>query len=370
MIVKPLSDGPLPSDPALRAGVEAERQLAHYLHRAFAASDRLFVLHDLRIEDPAQPESTGAPGVCQIDHLIVHRFGVFIAESKSFQLPVVVQSDGSGGDMWTRVVGGRTTGIPSPIQQARRQGELLRAYLQRHREQLLGKVGLGMGLLAKALAGTDQRGFSAMPVQLIVAIGDRGHVTRKGGWREPESPLRTFVTKADQVPAKIEEQLRRHESASGLLAADDGAYGVWSMQLAEAARVADFLRASHTPLRRAAAAARAAAPSPAPAAATTAAPAATPAATPPAAPAMPAPPARLACSGCGRSDLNPLTGKYGCYWKCAACGANMKMPETCRRCGARRVDGAKVQVSQEGTDFRRRCGACGFDEVLASSPRR
>ena len=80
MIVKPLSDGPLPSDPALRAGVEAERQLAHYLHRAFAASDRLFVLHDLRIEDPAQPESTGAPGVCQIDQ--GKRFIAFAKESR------------------------------------------------------------------------------------------------------------------------------------------------------------------------------------------------------------------------------------------------------------------------------------------------
>lgn len=38
MILKPPSTDSLPTDPRLRAGVQAERQMAHYLHRAFATS--------------------------------------------------------------------------------------------------------------------------------------------------------------------------------------------------------------------------------------------------------------------------------------------------------------------------------------------
>lgn len=37
MIAKPLTQSDPPSDPKLRAGVEAERQMAFYLHRAFTA---------------------------------------------------------------------------------------------------------------------------------------------------------------------------------------------------------------------------------------------------------------------------------------------------------------------------------------------
>ena len=55
----------------------AESQTAHYLHRRFKDDPEVHVLHGLRIEDQDQPEHDGTVGVCQIDHLIVHRWGMF-----------------------------------------------------------------------------------------------------------------------------------------------------------------------------------------------------------------------------------------------------------------------------------------------------
>ncbi|MEO1407846.1 MAG: nuclease-related domain-containing protein, partial [Pseudomonadota bacterium] len=128
MIVKPPSTDPRPTDPRLRAGIQAERQMAYYLHRAFATSSNLYVINDLRLVDPEQPEPdprTGgsSPGVAQIDHLVLHRFGAFIVESKSVTGTVTVRDDG-GGDEWTR----SGKGMPSPLRQAERQGEFLRAF--------------------------------------------------------------------------------------------------------------------------------------------------------------------------------------------------------------------------------------------------
>ena len=82
--------------------------MAHYLQRAFAADVDIHVLHDLRLEDAEQPGDDGSPGACQIDHLVVHRWGMFIVESKSVTEEVRIRSDGAGGDeeLWWNLVYG------------------------------------------------------------------------------------------------------------------------------------------------------------------------------------------------------------------------------------------------------------------------
>ncbi|MCY4488454.1 MAG: nuclease-related domain-containing protein [Deltaproteobacteria bacterium] len=107
MIAKPYKQQTVPTDPRLRAGVKAEGQMAHYLHRAFSNNPETHVLHGLRLEDRQQPEQDGSPGVCQTDHLIVHRWGMFIIESKSVTEEVGVRPDNTGGDQWSRVYQGR-----------------------------------------------------------------------------------------------------------------------------------------------------------------------------------------------------------------------------------------------------------------------
>lgn len=255
MILKSPSTTPLPSNPRLRAGVEAERQMAHYLHRAFATSVDLYVINDLRLVDPEQPEPdprTGgsSPGVAQIDHLVLHRYGAFIVESKSVTGTITVRDSsgqGGGGDEWTR--GG--TGMPSPLRQAERQGEFLRAFLQRHREQLLGKTATGLRTIAKLVAGTDQRGFGYFNIQTIVAIADQGQIKRVGNWTPPNDGCRAFVLKADNVPATIASELKEHAKGARFLVSPERGvndpYGQWKMSPQELGTVADFLVANHTP---------------------------------------------------------------------------------------------------------------------------
>lgn len=233
------------TDPRQRAGDDAEKQMAHYLHRTFANDPAVHVLHGLRLQDKAQTEQDGSPQVCQIDHLLVHRWGMFIVESKSVTGEVRVRADSSQGDEWSRVNGGREAGMPSPIQQAQRQAELLRAYLKRHDERLLGRAPVGLRTVARVVAGSDQRGFGRMPIQVMVAISDNGIVRRLDGWKEPAKPFREFVTKADLIPSKVKEELRCHRRGSNPLTHPGGNYGLWRMTHEEVSKVAEFLAESH-----------------------------------------------------------------------------------------------------------------------------
>ena len=192
------------------------------------------MLNDLRLEDPEQPGQDGSPSVCQIDHLLVHRWGMFIIESKSVSGEVRVRHDGSGGDEWSRVYSGGENGIPSPIQQAGRQEEFLRTFLQRHREQLRGRLPVGLRTVGKVAMGTDQRGFAHVPIQLVIAISDNGRIKRLDGWKEPVEPFQVFVAKADLIPNKVEQELERHRLALNLFRKPDGRYGIWRMELEEA----------------------------------------------------------------------------------------------------------------------------------------
>ena len=350
MIVKHAEPHAESSDPRLRAGAEAERQMAFYLHRDFASEAGLLVLNDLRLVDPDQPEHDGRPGVCQVDHLVLHRWGAFIIESKSVTDEVSVRDDGAGGDEWTRRYRGREHGFPSPIQQARRQGEFLRAFLQRCRQELLGKMPTGLRTLSKLMAGTDQRGFGTMPIQIIVAISDRGKIRRINRWKEPTAPFRTFVSKADLVPAKIREESGKHKAAGGLLSEAKGEYGVWSMKAEEVSAVAEFLAARHEARTRAEQFVQAAAP-----VASSTAPRPKPAA---------APTAGTACKGCGGTELSAQWGKYGYYWKCLGCGTNTSMPTVCSACGAEGHRGKGIRIRKDGPKYFRACEQCGIDERI------
>ena len=249
MIVKPYTPQTATSNRRAQAGAEAESQMAHYLHRHFADDTEVHVLHDLRLRDPEQPEQTGDAGTCQIDHLLIHRWGMFIVESKSVISEVRVRPDGSGGDEWTRMWNGAEKGMPSPIRQAKRQGEFLRTYLRRQDERLLGSFPSECEHSRKATIGSDQRGFRNLPVQLVVAISDSGRIQRLDGWHEPKKPFRVFVTKADAVAEKIADELKRHRKGANPLKNPlaTGGYGLWWMKRRRGSRRGDVPR--RTPRR-------------------------------------------------------------------------------------------------------------------------
>lgn len=67
-------------------GYNAEKQMAFYLKRAFQESNDIFVINDLRL--------VMNDDVAQIDHLIMHRFGFILIESKSVTSKISVNEHG------------------------------------------------------------------------------------------------------------------------------------------------------------------------------------------------------------------------------------------------------------------------------------
>ena len=350
MIVKPYTHKAHAADPRQRAGDSAEKQMAHYLHRAFRDDPEVQVLHNLRIVDPQQPEHDASPGVCQIDHLIVHRWGLVIVESKSVTEEVHVRPDGTGGDEWTRVYQGKKTGMQSPIQQAALQGEFLRSFLQRHRTELVGRHSFGLRTIARIKLGTDQRGFMDAPIQLVIAISDGGTIRRLDGWEESRKPFQVFVAKADAVTEKIEQELERHRKGANLLRTrPEGEYGLWYMEPGEPERVAKFLAERHTdraPKRKPTDRSRNRSDL---------------------GPDRGKPGIDAQCGHCGSQELSARWGKYGYHWRCAECAKNTKMPVVCSACGAeRRRDQRIVKIRKEAGKYFRECQRCGTSEMIWS----
>ena len=306
-------------DPLLRAGYAAEEQMAYYLRRAFAADNTLHVFNNLRL---AQAEDAA-----QIDHLVLHRWGVIIIESKSVASRVVVNEHGE----WTRCFRGHTTGMPSPILQAQRQGEFLREYLIAHRETLMGK-----------LWGRIQRGFRHMPLDVLVAISDSGVIDR------PRSQALPEVCKADQTPDRVRAIVRQHQRENSIFNLNP-AVGGYEFTTDEQMRVRDFLLAQHQPV--APPAVVTIMPSAAPAYAR-AAPLSAPQATPPQ-PKPCAPAATTACRHCASNELSIQWGQYGYYFKCGQCSGNTPIRQACAGCGG------KAKIRKSGLRFFAECQPCG-----------
>lgn len=289
MIVKEL-EPQAPTDPLRRAGHEAERQMAHYLKRAFGDDPYKFVLNNLRVEREGE--------VAQLDHLVVHRHGLVVVESKSVAGQVSVNERGE----WTRWWKGQGRGMASPVLQARRQLDLLLRVLEGHTGDLLERRMFG------------QRRFDAMRRDVLVAISDGGRITRKGALPE--------VVKADQVPDRVRE-----------IIGAAGGFGAFAFSDAELTRLTAFLRTRHQPAGVADASGEPVDAPPPPAVQTPepAAPAQVRTSQERQSQARPTP--GLSCRTCGSADLAVLYGKYGYYLKCQACGGNTPAKPVCPSCG-------------------------------------
>ncbi|MDG6078103.1 NERD domain-containing protein [Erythrobacter litoralis] len=105
----------------LRKGEAGEKTTAHFLNRELGASDRIGILHDLRLEVEGD--------VAQIDHLVIHRVqqAAWVLESKNYSGNLSCDEHGD----WTIWYGKKPTPIASPVNQARRQIILLRRWLDK-----------------------------------------------------------------------------------------------------------------------------------------------------------------------------------------------------------------------------------------------
>ncbi len=208
-----------PSDPRLRAGEEAEKQLAFRLNRAFKKRDDAFVINDLRIVYDGD--------IAQVDHLIVSPYGLLIIESKSCYGTIAV----NGFNEWSRTFNGKPEGMQSPILQAEEQGRVVKELLRAHKESLLGK-----------LLGTAQRGFGYCPVLAYVAVSDSGIIDRKS--------MVAGLYKADDAVKAVDSKLAELKKNSDLLSPKAwlSTEVGWRMKLEEARVVAEFLIDQHQPI--------------------------------------------------------------------------------------------------------------------------
>jgi len=179
MIVKEWS-GKVTTDIKLKAGQEAEKQMAFYLKREFSCDKDIFVFNDLRIIHDNE--------VAQIDHFILHKYGFILIESKSVTGSVEINEYGE----WIRWFNKSPRGMGSPIIQLEMQQNILVRKLEANAPQLLGRL---IGL---------QKHFGGRKFDRVVAISDQGRIVRKQKTED--------VYKADMVASILRKKVKQYKS--------------------------------------------------------------------------------------------------------------------------------------------------------------
>ncbi len=168
-----------------RSGSRAEEQMSYYLKRAFGNDEYTYVINDLRLELEGD--------YAQIDHLIIHRFGFIILESKSVTSKVCINKQGE----WKRIFNNDESGMPSPIQQARRQAEFLQKFLTRKSSDELYRESLANKLTTPKI--------EKFHYDILVAISDDGIIERN------DIEL-SEIYKADTITDSIQEIISTYYS--------------------------------------------------------------------------------------------------------------------------------------------------------------
>ncbi|MEI7833351.1 MAG: NERD domain-containing protein [bacterium] len=292
-----------------KAGMEAEKQMAFYLRRSFASDANIYIANSVRIDIDGD--------VAQIDHLVIHPYGLIIVESKSVTTTVGVNSYME----WYREYNGTKKGMASPIQQAKRQGEFL--------------IGL-LNSSAARLMDTSQTREARLSI--LVAISDHGIIERAPGLDIPQ------VCKADQVTDRIKAIVNRR------IAEDKLAH---ALKKDELTRIGHFIIALHKPLIKGYST---------PAQTTVAVAETSPVygskTTPEKAPSVNIP----FCKYCNSFDLKLTNGKFGFYYICNDCKKNTAIVVNCRKCNQ------KAKIVKDGDNYDAVCPGCGYKENYCTEP--
>jgi hypothetical protein len=296
------------SDKFAVAGRRAEEQMAHYLKRFFGNSNDVGVLNYLRIYLRGE--------VAQMDHLVLHPFGLTIVESKSVAGSVQIKDDGQ----WIRWFAKQPQGMRSPVIQAEMQAMLLRE------------------LLARTV---KQKGFfDSVDMDVLVAISDSGTIQWPASGSVPQ------VCKADQVPERILRKVEERRSADAAI-----------LSTGHRRAIGEFLRSIHQPLN---------APVPRPSSVEE------PEVPNPLASAGPSTskgvvtnngsvlPAKR-CKHCQGEDVEVQHGKFGYYFACRTCEKNTGIKFPCPACSG------EGRVRKQGKDFYAECKVCGASALFHSN---
>lgn len=286
-----------------------------YLDEAFRRSPGIRVFNDVSFEDSGVRH--------QIDHLLLHAHSLFIVESKSVSTEVEVNERNEWSRLWNR----KWQGIPSPVEQAKRQAAALRQHLNDHSETL-------------SATGRPDR-FKAMPIATFVAISDHGRWSHSG-----KAPIVALpVYKADLITDIIKTEVVRHERAKKVFAKPDGTYGLFRFKAESFERVATHLGALSD-----AAAAQSVEPVSAERLITSVVETRSTEVQP------------FRCKKCQSGNGKAKPGRFGPFFVCLYCQQNNAVPKKCGRCNT----GTSTKIVNGS--IHSACEECGFLTIVSVAP--
>lgn len=313
MIAKELDDVTA-IDKRRAAGHAAEAQLAFYLRRTFADTPDLHVFNGLRFESLGD--------AAQLDHLILHPYGIIVVESKSVHARVKINERGE----WLRLYKGHYQGMPSAKLQAERQVLFLRRYLEPHAAQLLD-------------ASRGKRSsLASLPIDLLVAVSDGAVIDR------PKGEAHDYLVKAEAVPERIKVLVTARRPVGGFFGLFKDGFALSSAEMSE---LGSFFRSRHRALEQVS-------PTPTPTSPVTALTVTLPE--------LVRVQSTHHCKHCGGSKLEIRSGRYSYFFRCLDCDKNTAILKSCGVCGE------KEQVRKQGRDFYAECASCGRSESFFINP--
>lgn len=292
-------------------GLKAEKQMAHYLKRAFQDKEDIFVINDIRLKMNDD--------VAQIDHLIVHRFGFLIIESKSVTSKISINEYGE----WTRHYSKYTRGMPSPINQARRQADFLKNYLMARSETLLKK-----SLIFQA-------SFTDFKFDILVAISDSGIINR------PKNSDISGVYKADQITDEVNSIISSYAGTNKNILTLKVNYNFADSSMSKITR---YLIQTHKPVRQA---------KKLEVKETKAVYASSPVKKKEIKEQV-----NHSCSKCNSGNVEIVYGKFGYYFKCHKCNGSTSIKLKCKE------SSCKPKLRKQKLTFFKECSECKSSEVF------
>jgi hypothetical protein len=294
------------------AGRSAEEQMNFYLEEAFRPTPGIKIFRDVSFED--------AGGRHQIDHVVLHKHSLFIIESKSVTTQVQVNERGEWSRFWNRA----WRGMPSPVEQAKRQATALHRYLNDQSTTLA--------------ASRKPDRFKALNIEAFVAISDNGRWSYVG--KAPKDPWPVF--KADLITSKIEAEIERRERAARFFGKRDGSFKTFTLKQELFDQIAAHLQVLAGAVR--------------PIEVVTPQPEPVPVASKPTAEHR-----SFCCKKCGGSSGRPMPGRYGAYFVCSSCQENNGAPRKCRLCQSTMT----TKIVKESLVTA--CSSCGFTLTVSPS---
>lgn len=301
---------------AVRAGLKAERDAAYLIDFDLQKSKNTMVIHDLRLEIGGR--------VAQIDHLLIKRdLTVYVLETKHFHAGVKITEDGE----FLRWNDFKKTfeGMPSPLAQNERHIAVLKdAFKEIEMPTRLG-IRLSPAFESFVLVAPSARidRPKKFDTSRVVKADMLLEAIRKG--IENEGTLDTIASMTRFVSAETIENIGKqlvalHEPVTFDFAAKFG--------IAEAETHKQVREPEATYV--------------------------TPSAT--------SENAQPKCRSCGSDKLLVQYGKYGYYFKCAACDGNTPVKVDCGKAGH------KERIRKERLKFFRECAQCGTSSLYFTNP--